>query len=305
MPVEAETWARVLSKDVRADILFLLSISAAASAQTGSSAPPAITGALNFRDLGGLQTADGRVLRPGVIYRSGELSHLTGPDFQTLAPLHIRYVFDLRTDAERASAPTQWTGDQPTLMPIAVGLPAKQDPSYSTRLLFANGTDAAHVKEGMRALTVQIALDGAPEIGTILRDLATGDEPAIIHCTAGKDRTGVVTAILLRVLGVPQAAIDADYLRSNDAIPAQMARLQAAAATANSTSPKPAANPLASLPPDSIKVLMGVDPSYLAAAFAAIENRYGSFDNYVTQGLKLTPSDVQSLRDRLLEPAPK
>jgi protein-tyrosine phosphatase len=171
--------------------------------------------------------------------------------------------------------------------------------------LFANGTGPEQVKEGMKAITVQIAIDGAPEIGTILHDLASGDEPAIIHCTAGKDRTGIVTAVLLRVLGVPQATVEANYLRSNDAVPAQVARLHAAtlATAPNGTPTKSPANPLAGIPPDSVKVLMGVDPSYLAAAFAAIDARYGTFDNYVTQALKLSPADIQQLRDRLLEPA--
>ncbi len=284
---------------MRSALFLTLLLSGVASAQTVST--PTVTGALNFRDLGGIRTSDGHVLRSGMIFRSGELSHLTASDFDALSPLHIRYVFDLRTDSERTAAPTHWTGDQASMMPISVGFPASEDPSQSMKRIFANGTGPDQVKDGMKAITVQIALDGAPEIGTILHDLASGDEPAIIHCTAGKDRTGIVTAVLLRVLGVPQATVAADYLRSNDAVPAQMARLHAAA-TATATYAA-AANPLASLPPESIKVLMGVDPSYLSAAFAAIDARYGSFDNYVAQGLKLRPSDIQKLRDRLLDPA--
>ncbi|MBB5057303.1 protein-tyrosine phosphatase [Granulicella aggregans] len=286
---------------MRPAIFLSLLLSGVASAQTVSA--PTLTGALNFRDLGGIRTSDGHVVRRGRIYRSGELSHLTSSDFDALAPLHIHYVFDLRTDAERASAPTHWIaaqpGDQPTLMPISVGFPATEAPSSSMRKLFANGTSPDQVKDGMKAITVQIALDGAREIGTILRDLATGDEPAIVHCTAGKDRTGIVTAVLLRVLGVPHATVEADYLRSNDAVPAQMARLQAAAVSSAKTNPP---SPLASLPPASVQVLMGVDPGYLAAAFAAIDARYGSFDNYVTQSLRLSPTDIQKLRDRLLDP---
>ena len=290
----------MLSRDVRSAFVLTLLLSSAAFAQTVPT--PTVTGALNFRDLGGIRTSDGHVIRSGMIYRSGELSHLTASDFDALAPLHIHYVFDLRTDAERASAPTHWTVDQPTMMPLSVGFPAGEDPSQSMKRIFANGTGPDQVKDGMKAITVQIALDGAPEIGTILHDLATGDEPAIIHCTAGKDRTGTVTAILLRVLGVPEQTIYADYLRSNNAVPAQMARLKSAAADSGKPN---APSPLASLPPASIQVLMGVDRSYLEAAFAAIDARHGSFDNYVTQGLKLSPSDIQSLRDRLLEPSPQ
>lgn len=288
----------MLSRIVRSVLFLLLSLPSIASAQM--LADPTITGAINFRDLGGIRTADGRQLRRGMIFRSGELSHLNGADFQLLAPLHITYVFDLRTDAERTAASTHWEGTQPTLVPISVGFPAGEAPSHSMQRIFANGTDPAHASEGMKAVTVRIALDGAPEIGTILHDLAAGDEPAIIHCTAGKDRTGVVTAILLRLLGMPEETIYADYLRSNDAVPAQMARLKAAtAASGKAITP----GLLASLPPASIQVLMGVDRSYLEAALAAIDARYGSFDNYVSQGLKLSAGDIQQLRGKLLDPA--
>jgi protein-tyrosine phosphatase len=252
---------------------------------------------VNFRDAGGLATADGHLVRRGLIFRSAELSHLTDQDFLALAPLHIHYIFDLRTDAERTASATHWTQDAPQIIPISVGFPAGEQVSASMQRLFANGTDAAHTSEAMKGITVRIAIDGAPEIGKILHDLASGDEPAIVHCTAGKDRTGVVIAVLLRILGVPQDAIYADYLRSNDAVSMQMAHLKSASAQQG------AASPLAALPPDSIKVLMGVDRSYLEAAFAAMDERFGSFDGYVKDGLKLTPADVAALRSRLLEPA--
>jgi protein-tyrosine phosphatase len=260
---------------------------------------PRLVGVMNFRDIGGIVTADGHVVRHGMYFRSAELSHLTEADFHSIAPLQVHYIFDLRTDAERSTDVTRWTLNPPTIIPISVGMAANEPSSAAMKRLFANGTDPVHVKESMRDLTAQLAVDGGPAIGQVLRDLAQGDEPAIIHCTAGKDRTGVVTAVLLRILGVPLESIYADYLRSNDAVPAEMAHLRAAAANAPSATP----SPLASLPPQSIEILMGVDRSYLEAAFAAIDRKYGNFDNYVSNSLMLTPKDVQSLRTRLLEPA--
>ena len=281
--------------------LLLLPVFAPAQSQPApvlNAAATAVTGALNFRDIGGLRTSDGQIVRKGVLFRSGELSHLTPADFATFAALHLRYIFDLRTDAERAAAPTIWSqsGAPPVIIPLSVGFTHDANP---VKQLFARGTDPAHVSEGMQAMTVQIALDGAPEIGRVLHDLANGDAPALIHCTAGKDRTGVTTAVLLRLLGVPQTTIEADYLLSNDAVPAQIARMRPAASAATPT----AASPLAGLPPDSVKVLLGVDRSYITAAFAAINARYGSFDAYITQGLHLKQTDVEHLRTLLLEPS--
>jgi protein-tyrosine phosphatase len=94
-------------------------------------------------------------------------------------------------------------------------------------------------------------------------------------------------------------SIYSDYLRSNEAVPAELAHMKAAASAA----PSNTASPLSALPTDSLKILMGVDRSYLEAAFAAIDDKYGSFANFVSKGLLLTPADVESLRSRLLEPA--
>jgi protein-tyrosine phosphatase len=286
---------------MRSKLLLLLLLPSLAGAQTVASDTSSIhlDGVINFRDIGGIATADGHKVRAGVYFRSAELSHLTEADLRATAPLHVRYIFDLRTDVERATDATHWTENAPTIVPISVGMAANEPQSASIQRLFAKGTDPAHVNEAMRNLTAQIALDGAPAIGDVLRDLAKGDEPAIVHCTAGKDRTGVVTAVLLRILGVPMESIYADYVRSNEAVPAEMAHLRAAAASA----PAATLSPLASLPPESIKILMGVDRSYLEAAFAAIDQKYGTFDTYVSNGLMLTPKDVQALRTQFLEPS--
>jgi protein-tyrosine phosphatase len=257
-----------------------------------------VTGALNFRDLGGAATSDGHVVRRGVIFRSGELSHLTAADFKTLDALHVGYIFDLRTDGERATAPTVWSGVGPEIIPVSVGFDAKADPSAAMSPFMAKGATPDNAMAAMRAITAKLAIDGAPAIAQVLLAIGVGHEPAIIHCTAGKDRTGIVSAFLLTLLGVPKEAVYENYLRSNDAVPAEMAKLKASAGSASGVSSAVSAMPL-----DTVRVLMGVDRSYLDSAYAAIDSKYGSFDMYVRDGLKMTPADVQALRKLLLEPA--
>ena len=126
---------------------------------------PQISGALNFRDIGGIPTTDGRTVNRGLFYRSGELNTLTAADFETLAPLHIKYIFDLRTDAERAASPTQWPLNPPVILPISVGFDAKQNPASAMQAFFAEGADASHAAAAMRATTAAIAINGAPAIG--------------------------------------------------------------------------------------------------------------------------------------------
>ena len=114
--------------------------------------------------------------------------------------------------------------------------------------------------------------------------------PVLWHCTAGKDRTGFAAAVLLRILGVPQDIIMQDYLASSaPALESRskellMLRLFEGEETA-----------------DKIAVMLGVEPAWLEAAFEQIDTTWGSFDNYVAEGLQLSAADVQRLRANLLE----
>ncbi len=262
-----------------------------------------VTGALNFRDLGGYSTSQGQLVRRGLIYRSGELSRLTDADFRTLRAMQMAYVFDLRTDVERAVAKTSWRGDSPNIIPVPVGFHPDENPVTTLKALLLKGTDPQHADETMRAITAKIAIDGALVIGQVLRALANNQEPALIHCTAGKDRTGVVSAFLLTLLGVPMETVYEDYLKSNGSTPAEMERLKSAAAHAMRGVAPGVMAPVSAIPIETIKVLMGVNRSYLDAAFAAVNDSHGSFENYVREGMKFTPTDQQTLKARLLEPA--
>jgi protein-tyrosine phosphatase len=258
----------------------------------GSSEPNPLTGVANFRDIGGYKTSDGRMLKRHVIYRSGELSGATSHDQQILTSLQLRYEIDLRTDTERTESPSRWGDHPPEVISISVGMPRKSDPARSL-----NGAElrtASQARSYMQQTTARLALDGAADIGQVIRRLAEGDEPALIHCSAGKDRTGVTVAVLMTLLGVPRDQVDREYVKSNEAVDQQLERAKAREQSGASLR-------ITDLTPDALRTMLGADASYLDAAFSAIDKQFGSFDAYTKNGLKITSRQIQALRARLLE----
>lgn len=248
-----------------------------------------LEGAKNFRDIGGLTTADGHKVRFGRLYRSGQLATLTEADYTVLSSLHIREVFDLRTDGERTSAPTHWTGSTaPELVaaPMNLGIAPGNVPLDELIRQFAG---KVRTEEDARALMTggmaELADTGHEQAGMVLARLAHGG-PAIVHCTAGKDRTGLLVAVLLTILDVPRDQIMKDYLRSNDAMRSGMSL-----------------PPGIQLPfdPRILRPILSVEPGYLEASFQQIDKTWGSFDNYRRKGLGLTDEQVKQLKAAFLE----
>jgi protein-tyrosine phosphatase len=143
----------------------------------------------------------------------------------------------------------------------------------------------------MQQANRQFADEFTPQFRQFIHTVLDADgAPVLWHCTAGKDRTGFAAAILLRILGVPQDTVIRDYMASKqpalDARSKQllMLRLFKGEDTA-----------------DKIAVLLGVEKDWLEAGFEEIDATWGSFDNYVTNGLQLSAADIQRLRDNLLE----
>jgi protein-tyrosine phosphatase len=253
-----------------------------------------LAGVANFRDIGGYKTTDGRQLKRNILFRSGELSGATPKDQEILKSLQIRYEIDLRTDTERKESPSRWSGNPPKVVSVSVGRPRNSDPTSDLR----NNPDlqnASQAKIYMQQATARIALDGAGDIGEVLRRLAEGDEPALIHCSAGKDRTGVTVAVLMTLLQIPRDQVYQEYLKSNEAVDQQIQRAKAREQS-GATSFR-----MTAFPPEAQRTMAGADASYLDAAFNAIDKQYGSFDGYTKTGLKITPEQIRALRARLLE----
>jgi protein-tyrosine phosphatase len=251
-----------------------------------------LTGVANFRDIGGYPVDGGHKIKSGVIFRSGELSGLTETDQQTLAALNIRYEIDLRRDTERSAAPSHWGKEAPQIVWISLDPPRDGD---ARKRQFSELQSSAQAKTLLRQATATIAIDGAAAIGNVFGELAKGSAPALIHCTAGKDRTGVTIAVLMTLLGASRPDIYHEYMLSNESVDEQLQRQKTREQSGKD------AYRLSALDPDVIKTVMGTDPSYLDAMFDKINAKYGSFDAYRREGLGITSAQVTQLRKNLVE----
>jgi protein-tyrosine phosphatase len=256
----------------------------------------ALEGQPNFRDLGGYAAADGRTVKWGQIYRSGELGKLTDADLATLDRIGIALVCDLRSDSEVTALPDPVAAaDQQIRLAI-------NDESVDVAKI-----TAAITAGDLSSLSPTLLLDGMPKIALDFSDnwrdllLRVGDpanRPTNFHCSAGKDRAGWASAVILRALGVPEETVMADYLLSNDY------RAEANAATVAQVRTLVAG--VSGVPEDEVDMsnlvaLLEVRPEYLQAALDAVDEKFGSFDAYLTDGLGLTEAQITALRDSLLE----
>ena len=255
-----------------------------------------LEGAANFRDLGGYRTSDGRFVRWGRLYRSDHLVNLTPADYAYLGGLGVRVVCDLRTPGEQAKAPTKWIGDAPEILNVSVL--SDED--------LAAATAPIPLEEFKRRMTVKGSIAGTAtyerfviqyveSYRQVFRRLVDGPVPAVTHCTGGRDRTGVYSAIVLTALGVPWDTVVADYLLTNR-------YLLTDARIGQRQKEYQAQYKLDELPPAAgIRTMMTLQRDTLAAAFRALTSRYGSFDRFLEDGLQLSTRDREALKRRFLD----
>jgi protein-tyrosine phosphatase len=237
-----------------------------------------LSGASNFRDLGGYPTADGRTVRWRQIFRSNHLGHLSDDDAAVLRQLGVRSAFDFRGAEERTAA-------QCGMSEITVhSLPVEPTVVAALRAIVAGGTPLStdHAIEVMRESYSGYVQKNTGRYRTLFAHLLEDSAPLVIHCTAGKDRTGFACALILHTLGVSQHTISEDYLLTN-----QYYRRDP--------------NHSSDLPDDIKQVLGSVREAFLAAAFEAIDADYGDLETYLRDGLGLGKAERAHLEARYLE----
>lgn len=176
-----------------------------------------LNGAFNFRDMGGLKTSDGRIVRKGLLFRAAELTGLTREDIQFLQRFNIKYIFDYRREEEALSRPDPNIGNAKKER-----IPAIVEDNIATNML--QQTQFVKDREYFLKFTVEHFLKiyaelpiQNPSYKRLMDLLKEPDKnlPLIHHCTAGRDRTGIGSMIILRTLGVPYETVLEDYLLSN------------------------------------------------------------------------------------------
>ncbi len=252
----------------------------------------------NGRDLGGIPCTGGAV-RPGLLFRSAAPADPAA--LAALADLGIRITVDLRTTLEQENQPVQLP-DSTTAMHADMLADASYAGAANLGRLAAEALGQHHIADGFAPRDLKevminsyrdfVALPSARRsIGGVLQELALPDAPPVLlHCTAGKDRTGWLVAVILQVLGAGQAEIEADYLASGPAVVEMFSAYR-------EFLPQP------EVALDALRPVLEVYPEYLAAAQHEAQTIYGSFDSYVRNGLGVADETLAELRARLIQPS--
>ena len=235
-----------------------------------------LQGASNFRDFGGYATRDGHRVRWRQIFRSNHLGHLTASDVEVVRGLGVRSAFDFRGVEERAAAAC-------VIEEIAVhSLPIEPTVVAALRArLQARALSSADALEIMRESYRNYVRQNTHSFRELFAHLLEDRAPLVIHCTAGKDRTGFACALLLHALGVPADVIAEDYLLTN-----RFYRRD------------PNSSP--DLPDDVRQAIGSVEASFLAAGLDTVRADYGDLEDYFRNGLGLGGPERSELKARYL-----
>ena len=250
------------------------------------------TGAHNFRDLGGYKTEDGRTVKWGKIYRSDNLHSLTDEDLKYMKRLNIKSVVDFRSLEERESEPDRLNPDMTqVLLPINFQPKELDDDSIKNIIkdLTFGDLDSSNL---LRDFNIVIVEEFAEEYKNFFRYIIENNaEPLVIHCTAGKDRAGFASAMILTILGVPREKVIEDYLLTNtyvkDHVDDKMLEIELKTFFRADT--------------DNLRKINLVEERYIQAAFDTIDSKWGGMDRYISEALNLNEDDILKLQDFYLE----
>ena len=248
---------------------------------------------INFRDVGGARTADGRVFKTGVLFRSAALSRMTAQDAAKLDGLGIKLICDLRSPEESKKRPPR--GSRIRVVNISLHDPQVQDHSRLEMLRFLlDDDDGKRFREFIHEYYRHIAFDRTSEVREIVSLLAGDDAlPALIQCSAGKDRTGLISAIIQLLVDVPYEKVQSDYVLTNDSYAPQVRKLVRLVRILT----------LGRVPAERVRLLVGAHAELLDEVHRAIMTQHGSVETYLRAACGIDPRTLEMLKTRLLAPA--
>ena len=248
------------------------------------------SGIHNFRDYGDYRVAGGGRLARGMLYRSGEPAHPSDRDLELVRDLGLAAVIDLRGRSERELAPARFPSGFAAPVIRTEGETAVRAPHVDAA---AGALDATAARRNLSERYATLPFRGllVDVYRRYFLTLASSSGPTLVYCTAGKDRTGLLVALLHSALGVHRDDMFADYLLTNSTgdVEARVAALT-----------RDLQSRFGNLSEEAVRVVTSVEPLFLQSALDAISARHGSVERYLADVLGVTPYVREMLSARLL-----
>lgn len=247
----------------------------------------------NTRDLGGVRTADGSSIKSGMLIRSGQLFFASESDLEQLSRI-CGTVLDLRTTKERNEKPDpELPGVSNIHLPVFEDMTAgvTREKESDEKAFYEVAASAERSKMYMcRNYEVFVSTEPAIRSYRSFIDLLLSDRQNALlwHCTAGKDRAGFASVLILYILGVPMQDIIDDYLYTNECLHNEIEMLKSMFGGSD-----PARL-------NALQVLFSADRIYLESLLSKAETLYGSLDGFITEALRVTPEERSALKEKYL-----
>ncbi|MBK5096787.1 MAG: tyrosine-protein phosphatase [Gemmatimonadetes bacterium] len=258
-----------------------------------------LEGQHNFRDVGGYEAADGRTVKWGQIYRSGQLPDLSDADVEQLDSLGIRTVitFLVPKEIENYGEDRVPESTRQVYLPITGEL--AEELSLQAGMAIRTGDFSALPADLNPEVHRLLLEDAREEYAAVLRTAADPtNRPLVYHCSHGVHRTGTATAILLSALGVPWETVRQDYLLSNvyraDEVEAELARIRSKVASDRGISPE-------EVDMTNVEAFYYLEGHYIDSTLEKAVEDYGSMEAYIRDGLGISDEEIEHLRAELLE----
>ena len=244
-------------------------------------------GAYNTRELGGYKTADGKSVKWGMLFRSDKLSDISETDQKYLQKLGIKRIVDFRSEGEKT--------EDPNKIPEGIKYietPINVDGAMRSKIeAVLKGETNKDIKSFLVDANKEFVANYTDVYESFLRGLIDEDGPTLFHCTAGKDRAGFAAAITLIALGVSKEHVIEDYMKTNvftkDRIDEMIDKIELMS--------------LYQVDAEILRPLIGVERIYIETAFNTAEEKYGSLENFIREGLNISDEEIQMLRNKFLE----
>ena len=251
----------------------------------------------NIRDIGGMSIKSGSLIKSGCFFRSGQLADISQNDSDKLKNM-VDTIIDFRSDKERQEKQDVIPeGVSYIHLPIVDSLTAgvTRDKESDKNIIEKLAVKPEEAKKYMclmyRGFTEESAVSHYAEFIRLLKDAE--DKSFLWHCTAGKDRAGIGSAIIEEILGCSREDVIADYMSTNEYIAPDIQFLTRFV--------KNKIGIQDNIVDDALRYLFGAEEEYIEAFYAAVDEKYGDFDRFIHEGLKLSDADIELMKSKYTE----